>query len=198
MRVIVGCEESQRICKAFRAKGHEAYSCDLIPCSGDRPEWHIQDDILNHLDDDWDIGIFNPPCTNLCNSGIRWLHEDDTRWFKMVLAAEFFKTLLETPTIPRICIENPRPHIYAENEIGVKESQIIQPYSFGDCDESKETYLWLKNLPRLRPTAEFRFVDKGIRQSIFNEPPSENRSMIRSKTFQDIADAMADQWGSLA
>lgn len=212
MKILVACEESQRVCLAFRNKGHQAYSCDIKPCSGGHPEWHIIGDAINATWNPhqilqsgdmiwnpagWDLMIAHPPCTYLCNSGIRWLHEDDTRWFKMVLAAEFFKSLLNTP-IPRICIENPKPHIYAEAEIGIKESQIIQPYQFGECDESKETHLWLKNLPRLRPTAEFRFIDKGIKQSVFAEPPSEERSQIRSTTFPDIAEAMADQFGAVS
>lgn len=194
MRVLVGCEESQVICKAFRARGHDAFSCDIIDCSGGHPEWHIKDDVLNHLNDGWDLGIFNPPCTNLCNSGIRWLHTDDTRWYKMVLAADFFKELLNAP-IPRICVENSKMHIYAYAEIGRKEDQSIQPYSFGDCLESKETCLWLKNLPKLRLTGEFRPVDNGIKQSVFKQPPSPDRGRIRSVTFQEIADAMAEQWG---
>ena len=94
MKVFVACEFSQVVCKAFRERGHEAYSCDLIPCEGGHPEWHIQGDVLNHLNDGWDMMIAHPPCTYLCNSGVRWLYEQSDRWNKMKQASIFFKKLL--------------------------------------------------------------------------------------------------------
>jgi hypothetical protein len=201
MNILIGCEYSGKVRDAFRARGHNAISCDLEQT--DVPGPHYQGDVRDMIwgkagdlfcHRKWDFMIAHPPCTFLCNSGIRWLHEDDTRWAKMIDATDFFKELLNAP-IPRIVIENPRPHIYAEREIGMKQSQIIQPYQFNNCDESKETYLWLKNLPRLRPTATFRIKDTGIKQSIFKMGPSENRGRKRSLTFEDIALAMAEQWG---
>ena len=194
MRVLVACEESQVVCKAFRAKGHAAFSCDIQGCSGDHPEWHIKDDVLLHLNDGWDLMIAHPPCTYLCNSGIRWLHEDDSRWAKMVFAADFFKDLLNC-NIPRICIENPIMHIYALDEIAKDKDQIVQPYYFGD-NKSKETWLWLKNLPRLRSTAELNLNNHiDPEQEVFFISPGVDRPKIRSKTYGGLAAAMADQWG---
>jgi len=209
MKIIVACEESQVVCKAFRAKGHEAYSCDIIPCSGGHPEWHIQGDILELLkpchSSQVDLMIAHPPCTYLCNSGVRWLWEkeidlvtleektvpDIERWRDMKSGAEFFKKLLYAP-IPRIAVENPIMHKYAREEVGVNYGQLIQPWQFGNPN-TKATGLWLKNLPALIPT---KIIPKEDRiDTIYKMPPSDHRGKDRSVTFQEIANAMADQWG---
>lgn len=190
MRVVIGCEETQEICKAFRKLGHEAFSCDIVECSGGHPEWHIQDSIFNHLDDNWDLLVAHPPCTRLCNSGVRWLSERNL-WNEMKSSALFFKKLLDC-NIPKKCIENPIPHKYALEIIGRKYDQIIQPYMFGH-GETKATCLWLENLPKLKPT---NVVD-GREARIHRMPPSKDRSRLRSKTYPGIAKAMAEQWGKL-
>lgn len=188
MKVLVACEESQEVCKAFRKLGHEAYSCDILPCSGGHPEWHIQDDVLKHLNDGWDLMIAHPPCTRLCNSGVMWL-ERRNLWNKMVESAEFFRAFLNAD-IPLIAVENPIPHKYALKIIGRKYDQIIQPWMFGH-GETKATCLWLKGLKPLKPT---NIVDGRI-QRLHRLPPSKDRAKLRSKTFPGIAKAMAEQWG---
>ena len=195
LRVLVGCEESQVVTKAFRAKGHEAYSCDLKPCSGGHPEWHIQDDVRRHLNNEWDIGIFHPACTRLANSGVMWLKKRDL-WKEMEAACQFFNEFINAP-ISKICVENPIPHKYAVENIG-KYSQIIQPWMFGHT-ERKATCLWLKNLDLLRPTnnvkEEMLRLPKREQQRIHYLPPSKDRAELRSKTFPGIANAMALTWG---
>jgi len=181
--------------EAFRSRGHDAYSCDLIhaePAS----DWHIRDDVLKHLDDGWDIGIFHPPCTHLANSGARWFKN---KVKEQADAIEFVRRLLDAP-IDRIAIENP---------IGVlsrhvrKPDQIVHPWQFGHS-ASKSTCLWLKNLPLLQPTnivdkGEFHTTKSGRRiPKWYNLPPSPDRGMKRSITFEGFADAMAEQWGNLA
>lgn len=200
MRVLVACEFSQIVTKAFRERGHEAYSCDIIPCEGGYPEWHIQDDVLNYLDDGWDMMIAHPPCTYLANSGVQHLHKEEGRWLKLDEARIFFMKLLLCD-ICRIVIENPVPHGYAKLP---KYNQIIQPYEYGDS-VMKRTCLWLKNVPRLKPT---KIVDKGKKYigrggrsngSYWYQrlTPGKERTKIRSKTFLGIANAMAEQWGKL-
>ena len=131
MRVLVACEESQEVCKAFRALGHEAYSCDILPCSGGHPEWHIQDDVLKHLNEGWDLMIAHPPCTYLSKAGTRWLYPNHIlnkeRYQKGLEAREFFLKLLNA-NIPLIAVENPVPHNVFEMP---KETQMIQPFYFG-------------------------------------------------------------------
>ncbi len=185
MRVLFGCEESQEVCKAFRAKGHEAYSCDQKECSGGRPEWHIQDDILNLLEDGWDMMIAFPPCTHLAVSGARWFPEKikDGRQQK---AISFFMKMVNAP-IRLIGTENPIGIMSTKYR---KPDQIIQPWQYGH-GETKATCLWLKGLPLLIPTD---IVD-GREQRIWKLAPSPERAKIRSKTFPGIAKAMADQWG---
>ena len=188
MNVLIACEFSQVVTKAFRERGHEAYSCDVLPTEGN-PDWHRRAEVHALLRDGWDMMIAFPPCTFLCNSGVRWLHERNGRWERMRQAATFFNDLLNAP-IPRIALENPIQHRYARNLIR-KPDQIIQPYHFGDM-QSKATCLWLKNLPPLM--AKFS-GGEGIRQDCFKTAPSENRWQIRSRTFPSIAKAMAEQWG---
>ncbi len=210
MRVMIGCEESQEVCKAFRAKGHEAYSCDILPCSGGHPEWHIKGDILRVIEtprlivtqdyrrigiDKWDLMIAHPVCTYLCNSGVRWLYNPDKtinkeRWNQLIKAATFFKRL-QNSDIPKIAIENPIMHKHAIKLInGKKPDQIIQPYQFGH-GETKATCLWLKGLPKLKPTN----IVEGRETRIHKMAPSKDRSRLRSITYPGIAKAMAEQWG---
>lgn len=194
MRILIACEESQRVCKVFRSKGHEAYSCDILPCSGGHPEWHIQGDVLNHLDDGWDLMIAHPPCTYLSNAGARFLFPkgvlNEERKKKGDQAKDFFMKLFNAP-IPKICVENPIPSkIYGLP----KYSQIIQPFEHGH-PYKKKTCLWLKNLPELKPT---KTVDNPQSTKIagnwFNKG-GKDRQINRAKTFQGIAKAMAEQWG---
>jgi len=187
VKVLVACEESQEVCKAFRKLGHEAYSCDILPCSGGHPEWHIQDDVLKHLDDGWDLMIAHPPCTRLCNSGVMWLKKRNL-WRQMDEGALFFKKLLRA-NILKICVENPIPHKYAVSIIGRNYTQIIQPWMFGH-GETKATCLWLKGLPILKPSN----IVSGRVQRLHRLPPSKDRAMLRSKTYPGIAQAMAEQW----
>jgi len=200
LKVLIGCEESQEVCKAFRQLGHEAYSCDIQDCSGGHPEWHIKADILDVLFNDnvsfykipkkWDIFIGHPTCTRLCNSGVMWLDKRNL-WKQMEGSAKFFKRLLNVD-IDKVCIENPIPHKYALKIIGKKYDQIIQPWMFGH-GETKATCLWLKNLPKLIPTN----LVNGRIQRLHRLPPSKDRAKIRSKTYLGIAKAMAEQWGNL-
>lgn len=127
MKVLIGCEYSGRVRDAFIARGHEAMSCDLLPTETPGP--HYQGDLMDIVDEGWDLGIFHPPCTYLCNSGVRWLSTDPARWEKMIEAARFFLRLMRLK-IPRIALENPIMHKYAVNIIGVRQTQVIQPWMF--------------------------------------------------------------------
>ena len=191
MKVLVACEESQAVCKSFRELGHEAFSCDVEECSGGHPEWHLEGDVSKYLySENWDLMIAHPPCTRLCNSGVRWLDERNL-WKEMAEAALFFTRLMDSP-IPMIAIENPIPHKHALKIIMHKYDQIIQPWQFGH-GETKATCLWLKNLPNLIPTD----IVEEREARIHKLPPSKDRSKLRSKTYPGIAKAMAEQWGSL-
>ena len=196
MRVLVACEYSGKVREAFRAKGHDAWSCDLLPADDGSPH-HIQGDVLEILNDGWDLLIGHPPCTYLCNSGVCWLHTRPERWDQMREGAEFFKALWEAD-IPKIAIENPIMHKYAKEIIGSTQTQLIQPYQFGH-PESKATCLWLKGLDPLVETDNVKDVWKSLpkreAQRLHMLPPSEERWKLRSETYQGIADAMADQWG---
>jgi hypothetical protein len=198
MKVLIACEESQAVCIAFRNKGHEAYSCDILPCSGGHPEWHIQDDVLKHLNDGWDMMIAHPPCDYLANSGVCHLYTEPDRHEKMIAGALFFKALLNAE-IPIICIENPIMHKYAVEIIGRRQDQVIQPYMFGH-PERKATCLWLNGLPLLKQTNNVKHImdklPKKEAQRIHYCSPGPDRKKIRSKTFPGIANAMAEQWGT--
>ena len=181
MRVLVGCEFSGTVRSAFTRLGHDAWSCDLLPVEDGGP--HIQGDVLGVLNDGWDLAIFHPPCTHLAVSG--------ARWFKHKIAEQqesldLVRRLLDAP-IARIALENPISIISSRIR---KPDQIIQPWQFGH-GETKATCLWLKNLPSLVPT---NVVD-GRENRIHKMPPSKDRWKERSRTYQGIADAMADQWG---
>lgn len=190
MKILIACEFTQTVCKAFRDKGHEAYSCDILPTEGN-PDWHIQGDVLEILDDGWDLMIAHDPCIYQCNSGVRWLWEQEERWNLLDESCEFTKKLLNAP-IDKICRENPIPHMYAVRRIGRKYDQIIQPWQFGH-PETKATCLWLKNLPKLKPTN----IVEGRKPRIHRMPPSPDRGKNRSRTLEGFGLAMADQWGEI-
>ena len=210
MKVLVACEESQAVTKEFRKLGHEAYSCDLIPCSGGHPEWHIQGDALKESrSGKYDLMIAHPPCTFLSVSGNRWLYNKDgsknqERWNNRKKALNFVQELMDAP-IKYIAIENPISVISSQIR---KPNQIVQPYMFGDS-ASKKTCLWTKNLPLLVST---EIVDKGEffewkdkkgkkkRQPLWyynafiNSKSDQERRSLRSKTFPGIAKAIANQY----
>lgn len=183
LRVLVGCEYSGVVRDAFRALGHDAVSCDLLPTEQDGP--HYQGDIRDLLADDWDIGIFHPPCTHLAVSGARWFPAKRASGEQQ--AALEFVGLLMDANIPRIAIENPVSIISSHFR---KPDQIIQPWQFGH-GETKATCLWLKGLPPLTPTD----VVEGREARIHKMPPSADRWKLRSATYPGIARAMAAQWG---
>ncbi|MDA3883147.1 MAG: class I SAM-dependent methyltransferase [Bacteroidales bacterium] len=204
LRILVACEESQTVTLALRKKGHEAYSCDILPTTGKYPQWHIQDDVLNQLDKGWDMMIAFPPCTYLTVSGNAWM-KDPQRQKERKKALAFISKLMKAP-IDKIAIENPVGVISTKIR---KPDQIIQPYHFGD-KAKKTTCLWLKNLPLLEPT---KIIDENLleykhwydkkkkswrRQPLWyykaRDLSDEERRRVRSKTFQGIANAMADQW----
>lgn len=205
MRILVACEESQRVCNEFRKKGHEAYSCDLLPCGGGHPEWHLQTDVTELLKMQWDMVLAFPPCTHLAVSGA-WCFKEKQRDGRQQMGIGFFLQFTALDHVPFVAIENP---IGIMSNIYRKPDQIIQPWMFGD-NEEKSTCLWLKGLKPLQPeitekpeTEYHEWVDKRTgkhkRQAKWiadarSLAPSE-RAMVRSKTFKGIAKAMADQWG---
>lgn len=188
MRVLVACEESQAVTIELRRLGHEAYSCDIIKCSGGHPEWHLQQDVIPLLKEPWDMIIAFPPCTHLAVSGARYF-EQKRKDGRQQQGIDFFMAFAEADC-PRVAIENP---------VGImsthwrKPDQIIQPWQFGH-GETKATCLWLKGLPLLRPTQ----VVEGREQRIWRMPPGPERAKLRSKTFPGIARAMAEQWAGTA
>lgn len=205
MKVLVACEESQEVCKAFRAKGHEAYSCDILPESGGHSEWHIQGDVIPLLDNGWDLIIAHPPCTYLTVTGNRWFNVE--RYGEKAIerqklreeAIEFFLRIANAKC-DKIAIENPVGII---SSVYRKPDQIIQPYYFGDAFE-KKTCLWLKGLPKLKPTnmveppPRVKFASGKTMPEWYSKCwhlPAEQRSIMRSKTFPGFAKAMAEQWG---
>jgi len=184
--VLVACEESQAVTIEFRKFGHEAYSCDIEPCSGGYPEWHIQENVIPLLSHDWDMVIAFPPCTHLASSGARWFKEKQKDG-RQQSGIDFFMHFTRT-SVPLWAIENP---------IGImsthyrKPDQIIQPYMFGH-GETKATCLWLNGLPKLKPTNPV----SGREQRVWKMPQGKNRSKLRSKTYKGIAEAMASQWST--
>lgn len=201
MKVLIGCEESQAVCIAFRELGHEAYSCDLKPCSGGHSEWHLQMDVFDCVKlINPDMGIFFPECTFLTLTANRSFLNNPIRWEKRLKAVKFVYKLMNLP-IHKIAIENPVGVIGTHIR---KADQYIQPYEFGHPD-SKKTGLWLKNLPLLVPTnvvePEWVYPKSGslkrMSKTHANSPSTFNKqnSTLRSKTYTGIAKAMADQWG---
>jgi len=197
MRVLVACEYSGRVRDAFIALGHDAVSCDILPT--DAPGPHYEGDVMDILHQDWDLMIAHPPCTYLCNSGVRWLYEKEGRWEQMREAAKFFNDLQFAP-IPRIAVENPVMHGHARELIGGPATQTVQPWQFGHM-ENKRTGLWLKNLPPLVETNNVKDAMKDMtyaeKNKIHYASPGKDRWKLRSMTYQGIADAMAEQWGTL-
>lgn len=190
MKVLIACEESQAVCKAFRERGHDAYSCDIRDCSGGHPEWHYKADVFEVLEDSsWDLLIGHPPCTYLCIMSACRLFPgrtvDEDRYQKLQEARRFFLRLLNTDRAKMVCIENPTPLKAAALP---PCDQVIQPYMFGD-PWSKRTCLWLRNLPPLMADV----IQAGTQSWVKHV----NNSVLRSKTFPGIARAMAEQWGVL-
>lgn len=221
MKILVACEESQAVTMELRKLGHEAYSCDLIPCSGGHPEWHIQQDVLplingrcsfstcdcvmHKIEGKWDMIISFPPCTHLCVSGARHF-EQKRKDGRQQQGIDFFMEFANADCV-KIAIENP---IGIMSNIWRKPNQIIHPWMFGD-KFSKSTCLWLKGLPNLKPTnivekGEFiEWIDKNGKKkrqakwffdALKNAKTPQERATIRSKTFPGIAKAMAEQWTS--
>lgn len=230
MNVLVACEESQAVCKAFRERGHNAFSCDLVPCTGGHPEWHIQGDVLpllrtryvpyvglvvsfkscdglyHNIVGGWDLIIAHPPCTYMSKAGARWMYPtagniSQERLAKAMKAKEFFMAIMNAEC-DRIAIENPRPLKVVELP---KPTQVIQPYQFGH-PYSKATCLWLKGLPPLEPTevlTEYKpycpsntgGVTRGQSYNKGGAIRAADDGVNRSKTFDGIAKAMAEQWG---
>lgn len=230
MNILIACEESQEVCKAFRKRGHTAWSCDIEPCSGGHEEWHIQGDVLPYINGDcdfttadgtkhhqqgkWDFIVAHPPCTYLTVSGNRWFNVERygdkaiQRIAERERAAEFFMKFVNADC-DRIAIENPIGYMNSHYR---KPDQTIQPYMFGH-PVGKSTCLWLKNLPQLKPTniveperihskgrtggysgASWYATDEDGKILSWNDPRT---AKIRSKTYHGIAEAIAEQWGSL-
>lgn len=219
MNVLVACEESQRVCMAFRERGHNAFSCDILPCSGGYPVWHIMQDVIPLLDGrcnfktmdgtehsiygKWDLIVAHPPCTYLSNAGARWLYAggklNTERYEKGLEGKKFFMALLNADC-PRVAVENPIPSsIYNMPQY----TQIIQPYQFGE-PWSKKTCLWLKGLEPLQPTnivEDYKPYCPSGSYSVTHDPKYKGASRkggsakSRSKTFEGIAQAIAEQWG---
>lgn len=183
-KVLCACEESQAVCLAFRSLGIEAYSCDILPCSGGHPEFHLQCDVREVLYDNWDLVIAFPPCTDLCVSGARWFKQKRLDG-SQARSIDFFN-LFTCLDVPHVAIENP---VGIMSTLYRKPDQIIQPWQFGH-GETKATCLWLKGLPLLVPTD----IVSGREHSIHLMPPSSDRSKLRSKTYPGVANAMASQW----
>lgn len=204
MRVLVACEFSGIVRDAFRSRGHDAWSCDLLPCEAD-PQWHIQGDAIEAMKSrQWDLVIAHPPCTFLSRTSEQWLAKQPGRWELMINGAAFFKKFLESE-IKMVAVENPRPNPHALKLIGKHWQQSVQPNNFGD-PATKETCLWLKGLPPLMSTITVkpetvrskktgREWGKWFWESSMLK--GEERRKFRSKTFPGIAAAMADQWGQL-
>jgi hypothetical protein len=188
-KVLIACEESQAVTIEFRKLGIEAYSCDLLPCSGGHKEWHIQDDVLNHLNDGWNMMIAFPPCTHLAVSGARWFLQKENEQQE---ALNFVRKLMDAQ-IDKICIENPISVISSKIR---KPDQIIQPYMFGH-EETKATCLWLKNLPLLKPSKIVEGKNHSVHKGCGYGWNTIECKMARSKTFSGIAKAMAEQWSKV-
>ena len=184
-KILIACEESQAVTIEMRKIGVEAFSCDLEPCSGGHPEWHIQSDVIPLLKQKWYMIIAFPPCTHLAVSGAKWFKEK-RKDGRQKQGIDFFMQFINAKC-KRIAIENP---VGIMSTVWRKPDQIIQPWMFGH-GETKATCLWLKNLPILKPTN----IVIGREQRIWKIQPSKERAKIRSKTFPGIAKAMAEQWG---
>lgn len=206
MKVIVACESSGVVREAFRKRGHDAWSCDLLPAD-DGSEYHFQQDALEIIYDEshkWDLMVAHPPCTRLANSGVRWLSKPpkgktlDQMWEEFHKGVEFYKAISNAP-IPKKCIENPVMHRYAKKELGPIKRQVVQPWWFGE-EAFKATGFELCGLPYLIATNKLTPPKSGTEEHkawswIHLLPPSPERWKLRSRTFEGIAEAMAEQWG---
>ena len=206
MRILVACEESQAVTIELRKLGHEAFSCDVAPCSGGHPEWHIQADVLTVLNDGWDMMIAHPPCTRLTNAGRRWLHNPPKgktmveMWRDFFDGVEFYNAL-RSANIEKKAIENPVMHDHARELIGAKERQIVQPWHFGD-EAFKATGFELYNLPNLQDTNRLTPPKSGTDEhkrwsKVHRMSPGPERARMRSKTYPGMAKAMAQQWAGI-
>ena len=209
LNVLIACEESGKSRRAWRKRGHNAWSCDLRPARDGEKVYHIQGDARDVLHaKSWDVLIAHPPCTYLCNSGVCWLWagaphthgiwiKNEARWQKLIEAIAFFNVFAKAKHIPHRAIENPIPHRYAS--LDKKYDQLIQPYMFGH-PESKATCLWLYDLPKLVPTNDVKQIWKSLpkakAQRLHYLSPGPERARLRSETYQGIADAMAEQWSN--
>lgn len=218
IKILIGCEESQTICNAFRNLGFDAYSCDLLECSGGHPEWHIQGDVLETIRrGGYKLLIGHPPCTYLSNAGNKYFNIEAfgykalNRWLNRIKGADFFMKMFNSD-IPHIALENPVG--FLNGPLGIKPTQIIEPFYFGDNDR-KRTCLWLKNLPKLEHTKNTNlffevthlpppdpiYIEKSGKKRYFSDATGGyhgegNSTLKRSKTFPGIATAMAEQWGN--
>jgi hypothetical protein len=211
LRVLIGCEESGIVRRAFAALGHDAWSCDLLPAA-DGSNRHLLGDVRDYLHLDWDLlAVFHPPCTRLCNSGVRWLTTPPPgrtaaeMWAELDEGAALFSALWNAP-IPRVAVENPVMHKHAKARIEnyTRQTQTIQPWQFGD-PAFKATGLYLRGLPPLQPTNRLtppRKADQPTEHArwsmIHRASPGKDRARLRSRTFPGIARAMALQWGGIA
>jgi hypothetical protein len=190
MKVLIACEYSGIVRDAFTARGHNAISCDFLPT--EKPGKHYQGDVLDILYHDWDMIIAHPTCTYLANSGVRWLYNsdgsrNDRRWDEVRAGAAFFRLFAEHPC-KKVAIENPVPHKHA----GLPPyTQTVQPWEYGHTT-SKRTCLWLKGLPKLKATQLVPAAERT--QDIWLCPPGPDRQKIRSRFYEGLAEAMADQW----
>ena len=196
MKILIGCEESGRVREAFRGVGHDAWSCDLLPCTENPSKYHIQDDLIKTIKSQkWDMIVAFCPCTDLAISGAKWFPEKiaDGRQAKAIKFVEdvFFSDC------PRVAIENPVGVLSTKSKLG-KASQYIQPYWFGE-KQRKKTGLWLKGLPKLTPTnmLDISKISEKELNKLYYLAPSPTRALMRSKTPHGLAQAMATQWGSL-
>lgn len=187
MKVLVACEFSGTVRDAFIAKGHDAMSCDLLPT--EKPGPHYQGDLFDVIDYPWDLAIFHPECTHLAVSGARHFAEKKLDGRQQAGVSFVMRIVRRSEHIPKIAIENP---VSILSSLWRKPDQVVQPWQFGH-GETKATCLWLRGLPLLQPTS----VVEGRSDRIHKMPPSADRWKLRSMTYQGIADAMADQWGSL-
>ena len=196
MKILVACEESQVVTKAFRELGHEAFSCDIIDTSRNNPEWHLKEDVIPLLSAEWDMILAFPPCTHLASSGAAWFAQKRADG-RQQQGIDFFMKFTELKC-PLVAIENPVGIMSTHYR---KPDQIIHPYMFGHM-EQKSTCLWLKGLPKLTETNNVKeammLLCKEERGRLHYLAPSEDRARIRSRTFDGIALAMATQWSAFA
>lgn len=193
MKVLIACETSGETRRAFRDRGHEAWSCDILPADDGEDFYHIQDSVQHVFArfQWWDLVIAHPPCTRLCNSGVRWLAERDL-WEEMKEGADLFLCCLNAPA-DRVAVENPVMHKYARNIIGRGPDFTVQPWEFGD-NFKKRTCFWTRNLPPLKPTSALDGSTAAA--EVHRASPGPDRWKLRSKTYPGIAAAMAEQWGN--